>query len=63
MYTDKSICFKSNVVPRFLILPGMYINPTITMNSRTYSVVQIYVNGLPVYFSSLEYLFPFLTKW
>lgn len=58
--TDKYINFKSNAVPRLLILPGMCINPSINMKSRNCSMEQMYMNCFPVYFSSSNYLFPFL---
>lgn len=61
-YTNRYIHFKTNVVPLLLILPGMCVNPTINMNIRNYSMVQMYMNCLPVYFSSINYLFPFLTE-
>lgn len=58
--TDKYINFKSNAVPHLLILPGMCLNPPINMRSRNCSMEQMYMNCFPVYFSSSNYLFPFL---
>lgn len=61
---------KSVLINKFLkqcsstltVLPGMCINPSINMKSRNCSTEQLYMNCFPIYFSSSNYLFPFLTS-